>query len=88
MDKNITKQELAVILSRILKSVPLQKENKGTKIKDIDSVDTWAKDAVVLKVEAGIMKPDEQGKFNPDEEVSAAYLQEVFAVIDQKASGN
>lgn len=88
MDKTITKQELAVILSRILKSVPLQKENKGAEIKDINSVDTWAKDATVLMVETGIMKLDDQGRVNPDEEVSSAYLLEILEVVNQKASGN
>jgi Zn-dependent M16 (insulinase) family peptidase len=87
MDKKISKQELATIISRILKNAPLQKVSKGAKINDINSVNSWAKDGVTLMVETGIMKPDDGGKFNPQEEVSATYLQELFTLINQKASG-
>lgn len=54
--------------------------DKKQKIKDMDDVAPWAKDAVQSVVEAGIMIGDDKGRFNPTSPITR---QEVAVVVDR-----
>lgn len=59
----ITRQEAAVILSRIV--IPTEERVKTTAFADGNTIDTWASDAVSMISAKGYIKGDENGKFLP-----------------------
>lgn len=83
LEEVLSKQELAVIISRIVDASILKTPNKGANISDISSVDAWAKDAVTMTVETGIIGLNEAGNFEPTSEINNGYLQEIFININK-----
>jgi len=65
----------------------LKRPNKGAVIKDINSVETWANDAVTMSVETGIMGINETGNYEPVSEVTITFIQQVFMYINSIMSG-
>ena len=59
----VTRQEAAVILSRIV--LPVKERADVTKFADNKSIDSWANDAIAMIAAKGYIKGDEKGNFNP-----------------------
>ena len=68
---NISREEMAVILNRVLSL-----ESTETEIKDIDSVSAWAQDSVKAVFTSGIMQGYDKN-FNPHDNVT----REMAAVV-------
>jgi N-acetylmuramoyl-L-alanine amidase len=68
-DKEITREEAAVILNRCVK---LSATGNGTEFKDTASIAAWAKDSVAKISEAGIIQGDSNGYFNPKKTLTRA----------------
>ena len=60
---SVTRQEAAVILSRIV--LPIAERADINAFGDGDKVDTWAVDAVTMIAAKGYIKGDDKGNFNP-----------------------
>ncbi len=87
LDQKLTKQDMIVILSRVIDFSKLKKVNKDITITDIGLVSSWARNTVNLAVETGVITLDEKGSFNPKAEITMEYLQQVFTNINSIAAG-
>lgn len=69
-DKEMTRTELTVIIVRAL---GLELDSKATlSFKDSDKVPAWARDYVAVAYEAGLVKGDHKGLFNPNSSCTRA----------------
>ena len=59
----VTRQEAAVILSRIV--LPVEERKDVSTFADGDTIDSWASDSVAMIAAKGYIKGDENGKFLP-----------------------
>ena len=62
-NNSVTRQEAAVILSRIV--LPVAERKEISSFTDGKTIDTWAQDAVSMIAAKGYIKGDENGKFLP-----------------------
>ncbi len=80
-DREITRQEMLVLLHKILKSIDkLPKGENGkelTAYTDANQIATWAKEAMALFVKAGIITGSDN-KLTPEEAVNRAQLAQVL----------
>lgn len=79
MGKNITRQDAAVIVSRVLKE---EAEDKEVSFKDEEEISDYAKDGVIKSAKMGIFSGDNEGKFNPKESLTRA---EACAILSRLA---
>ena len=63
--KNITRQDMAVMMYRAIKDRALSSENENNSFADIEYVSDYAKDAALALFGAKVMNGDENGLFNP-----------------------
>ncbi|MRN51760.1 S-layer homology domain-containing protein [Paenibacillus monticola] len=73
----ITREQMAVMVARALKLVPVEADLKGTSdgsltFKDAAGISTWAKEAVDTLGANGIMKGQSAGNFAPSSDTSRA----------------
>ena len=61
-NSNITREEMATMLSRALK---LNEESKDIKFKDMSKVSDWAKTHVIKSATEGLILGDDKGNFSP-----------------------
>lgn len=69
-NNSVTRQEAAVILSRIV--LPTSEREKISKFVDGSSIDSWAKDSVLMIASKGYIKGDEKGRFSPKSSLTRA----------------
>ncbi len=69
---NITRQDAAVILSRVLAKYGIEQSGETTDFGDSAMISDYAKEAVKIVRAAGIFGGDEQGNFNPKAHLSRA----------------
>lgn len=86
-DNKITKQEIAVIISKVAGMNGVQLNGEEIKISDIDSVSSYAKNSVKMAVNTGIIKLDDNGNFNPGAELTVAEVQAILTGLVNKLSG-
>ena len=73
--QNITRQEIAVMLSRYVKVFGIEfipSSDNGTAFADVEKIADWAKDAVELLSENLIIQGNEHKQFNPESYVTRA----------------
>lgn len=68
-NNTITRQEMAVILTRALKLPPA---DKAYDFKDLNKISSWSKDSVYSAVSYGLLKGFEDGTFKPADAASRA----------------
>lgn len=82
---NISRQELAVVLSRLLKK---QGQSAELKFNDQGAIAAWAKDGVAAAVQSGMIQGNEQQQFLPDANATraeaAAMIRRLVKVLDQQ----
>lgn len=86
-NKKITKQELAVIISKVAGMYGVQLSGNEVKISDINSVSSYAKNSVKAAVNAGVIKLDNNGKFNPKAELTSSEIQAILTDLVNKLTG-
>ncbi|RKD32583.1 S-layer homology domain-containing protein [Thermohalobacter berrensis] len=64
-NKKITRQEMAVILGRLLKNIRQIKKVNTINFNDKDKIDNWAISYVSIVTNLGLIKGDNSGNFNP-----------------------
>lgn len=79
-DNNITREEMAVILSKFMKLICNESENNSVIFADNESISYWAKEYVNNISAYGIVKGDNNNYFMPDKNMTRA---EAAVVINQ-----
>lgn len=80
---NITREEIAVILSRVLGD-KAQDPAEEISFKDARKVSPWAKEGVEKALRQGLIKGDTKGNFNPKSNITSAELVVLLSrLIDQ-----
>lgn len=69
---SITRQELAVAMANVLKSLGYAGSGTTDSFRDKDDIAAWAEDGVALAAEYGLILGDSQGNFNPTAEATRA----------------
>jgi hypothetical protein len=90
-DKAVTREELAAILNKFIKYLNLNYRAEDTKIKlrDIESISFWAKDAAKNMLTMGIMQTDPENSFSPDKIVTRAEFAAILRkIIDFRLESN
>lgn len=85
-NKKLTREELAVIIYKVAGLSGIELSGDKVQISDLNFVSKWATDRVKAVVNSGVIKLDENGRFNPKEEVTAAEIQNIFAGLMQKST--
>jgi len=86
-DEPLTKERLAVFISRIAAMYGAQPGGDDAAIADIDSVSAWARSSVKALVGSGIAKLDDSGCFNPKDTVTASDVNEMMNSLVMVLSG-
>ncbi len=86
-NKKITRQELAVIISKVAGMNGLKLSGEEVKISDMNSVSSYAKNSVKAAVNSGVIKLDDKGNFNPKAEITASEIQTMLTDLVNKLSG-
>ncbi len=73
-DRNITREEMAVMVNRYLEYKGIFLENDSNEFADSNKVDTWASVAVEKLGKAGIVNRKNDGKFDPKDFATRAEL--------------
>lgn len=73
-DRNITREEMAVMVNRYLEYKGIFLENGSNEFADSNKVDTWASVAVEKLGKAGIVNGKNDGKFDPKDFATRAEL--------------
>ncbi|QCT04836.1 cell wall/surface repeat protein [Paenibacillus algicola] len=71
----VSREQIAVLTLRYFETVNVHYEKNGrieTKPKDIAAISPWAVDAVIKLWQAGVLKGDTQGRFNPKAKATRA----------------
>lgn len=81
-NSTITREEISVILSRVLK---LSGKEQSGGFKDGDSISSWSKSAVFSAAEKGLLKGYEDGTFRPKNTVNRAECAVmIYRMLDMK----
>ncbi len=72
VDLNMSREDAAVIMSRALKMYGKEVTGQPVEFTDGENISDYAKEAVALVSGAGIFAGDDEGRFNPKEELSRA----------------
>jgi hypothetical protein len=84
----LTKEQLAVFLCRLAALNGIQLiTGESVDIADEADISSWAIDSVQALVALDIMKLDDNGNFNPKEEVTASLIQAIVNEFMMKLSG-
>lgn len=84
MGRNITREDAALIVSRVLKDVDSDKE---ISFKDAHTVSDYAKDGVIKAAQAGIFSGDDNGNFNPAANLSRAEACAILSRLADRVKG-
>lgn len=78
-NKEVTREQMAVMLYNYLKmnGQTLALENEAVDLGDI-KVSDWAKEAMTFMIQAGIMKGDNKGSYNPKAKATRAEVSEMM----------
>ncbi len=84
-DKEITREEMAVMMVKFLKVSGKKLNAKGTAsaFKDDGNIESWAKDAVVEMAKLGLVKGMEDGSFSPKTQFTRAQVAQILYNIDK-----
>ncbi|UHR02810.1 S-layer homology domain-containing protein [Peptoniphilus sp. GNH] len=84
-DKEITREEMAVMMVKFLKLSGKKINVKGTAsaFKDDTNIESWAKDAVVEMAKLGLVKGMEDGSFSPKTQFTRAQVAQILYNIDK-----
>ena len=84
-DKEITREEMAVMMVKFLKVSGKKLNAKGTAsaFKDDVNIESWAKDAVVEMAKLGLVKGMEDGSFSPKTQFTRAQVAQILYNIDK-----
>lgn len=84
-DKEITREEMAVMMVKFLKVSGKKINVKGTAsaFKDDGNIESWAKDAVVEMAKLGLVKGMEDGSFSPKTQFTRAQVAQILYNIDK-----
>ncbi|MDO5713604.1 MAG: S-layer homology domain-containing protein [Tissierellia bacterium] len=84
-NRTLTREEMAVIMSRYLKTFNVNlKEKENTTFKDKGNISPWAKDAVSEMAKKGVVKGMDDGTFSPKTDFTRAQVAQVLYNIDHK----
>ena len=82
-DKALTREEMAVIMSKFLKASNKKPTIKlSTNFKDQGSISPWAKEAVTEMAKLGVVKGMGEGNFSPKTEFTRAQVAQVLYSIE------
>ena len=83
-DKEITREEMAVMMVKFLKVSGKKLNVKGTAsaFKDDINIESWAKDAVMEMAKLGLVKGMEDGSFSPKTQFTRAQVAQVLYSIE------
>lgn len=73
----LTKEQLAVILGRLAVLNGIQLTGENVDIADEADISSWAIDSVQALVALDIMKLDDNGNFNPKDDVTSSFIQTI-----------
>ena len=84
-DKEITREEMAVMMVKFLKVSGKKLNVKGTAsaFKDDVNIESWAKDAVMEMAKLGLVKGMEDGSFSPKTQFTRAQVAQILYNIDK-----
>ena len=84
-DKEITREEMAVMMVKFLKVSGKKLNVKGTAsaFKDDVNIESWAKDAVMEMAKLGLVKGVEDGSFSPKTQFTRAQVAQILYNIDK-----
>lgn len=82
----ITREEVAVILDRLIILNGLQLEGEKAYITDEAEISPWAVNSVQVLVSSGIIKLDSDGKFNPKDNATESFIITVINELIAKLS--
>ena len=84
-DKEITREEMAVMMVKFLKASGKKLNTKGTAsaFKDDVNIESWAKDAVMEMAKLGLVKGMKDGSFSPKTEFTRAQVAQILYNIDK-----
>lgn len=68
----ITRQEIAVVLSRIAKDMGMMSKESAHEFNDAESIADWAKSSVEFAASLGLIKGTDDGNFAPEKEATRA----------------
>lgn len=85
-DEKLTREQLAVIINRLVALNGIQLSGDEVVISDINSVSSWAKDSVKALVNSGVAKLDDDVSFKPQENVTASFVQTIINELMKKLS--
>lgn len=80
----LTREQLAVIINRLVSLNGMQLSGDEVKISDIASISPWARDSIKAIVNSGVAKLDANGNFNPQGEVTASFIQTLMNELTKK----
>lgn len=83
-NEKLTREQLAVIMMKVVKMYGKTLEAKDVSIADIGKVSSWSKEAVKAVVGSGFMKLDQDGNFNPKGELTSADIQAILMEVQTK----
>ncbi|MDO4793875.1 MAG: leucine-rich repeat protein [Filifactor alocis] len=84
-EKKISRQEVAVILTRYLKKMNKTYPLEATKVfADDDQIAPWAKEGVLYMVQHGIMKGRGNDRFAPEAELTRAEVAQLLYKLDSE----
>ncbi|KXO16482.1 hypothetical protein HMPREF3189_00692, partial [Clostridiales bacterium KA00134] len=84
-DKEITREEMAVMMVKFLKASGKKLNAKGSAsaFKDDTNIESWAKDAVLEMAKLGLVKGMEDGSFSPKTQFTRAQVAQILYNIDK-----
>ncbi|PYG86633.1 hypothetical protein LY28_02852 [Ruminiclostridium sufflavum DSM 19573] len=86
-NNKVTRQELAVIITKAAALNGVQLNGKELAITDIGLVSPYAAEGVRAAVNSGVMKLDDKGNFNPRSEIKMSELQTILTDFVNKLTG-
>lgn len=87
-DGKITREEVCVIIDKIIKNNQEMPITYMETIKITDRISSWAKESVSRVIASGLMSLDEKGMFRATEQAKRAEVCSAFSVLLQKVIAN
>ncbi len=87
MDNQISRQDAAVMLSRMLDSYNLNNSGSNVSFSDIEDASDYAKEAIAKAAAMGIFTGDAQGRFNPKNQLSRSEACAILCRIADRIKG-
>lgn len=85
-DKNITREEIASVLTGVIRVLDLSTTNQSTVFEDDDLISDWAKDKVETASKAGLMVGYTDNTFKPQNNITFAEALEIMNGIIENLS--